>query len=106
METIITARHCEISDALRERASTVVERLEALAPREVEATVVFDMEGTEATAEVRLHVANGDVLVAGGEGADHRTALDRAEERMKRQVTRASGRYKSARHLPADAPQG
>lgn len=106
METIITARHCEISDALRERASTIVERLEALAPREVSATVVFDMQGAAATAEVRLHVASGDLLVAGGDGPDHRTALDRAEERMKRQVTRASGRYKTARHLPADASQG
>jgi ribosomal subunit interface protein len=106
METIITARHCEVSEALRERASTIVERLEALAPREVEATVVFDMEGVACTAEVRLHVANGDVLVASGDGPDHRTALDRAEERMKRQVTRASGRYKAARHLPADASQG
>lgn len=106
METIITARHCEISDALRERASTIVERLEALAPREVAATVVFDMQGAAATAEVRLHVASGDLLVASGDGPDHRTALDRAEERMKRQVTRASGRYKTARHLPADASQG
>lgn len=106
METIITARHCEISEALRERASTIVERLEALAPREVEATIVFDTEGAAATAEVRLHVANGDVLVASGDGPDHRTALDRAEERIKRQVTRVSGRYKTARHLPADAPQG
>jgi ribosomal subunit interface protein len=104
METIITARHCEISDALRERASTVVERLEAVAPREVQATVVFDMDGVRAIAEVRLHVANGDLLVAGGEGPDHRTALDRAEERMRRQVTRVSGRYRTNRH-PADAPR-
>jgi ribosomal subunit interface protein len=106
METIITARHCEISDTLRDRASTIVERLEALAPREVQATIVFDMEGAAATAEVRVHVANGDMLVASGDGPDHRTALDRAEERMRRQVTRASGRYKTARHLPADASQG
>ena len=105
METIITARHCEISDPLRERASTIIGRLEALAPREVEATIVFGMEGAAATAEVRLHVANGEVLVASGDGPDHRTALDRAEERIRRQVTRASGRYKAARHLPADASQ-
>ena len=41
MQTTITARHCEISDALRERALTVVERLGHLATRPIEATVVF-----------------------------------------------------------------
>ena len=45
MQTTITARHCEISDALRERALTVVERLGNLASRPIEATVVFDVEG-------------------------------------------------------------
>ena len=61
METIITARHCEISDTLRERASTLVERLEALAPREVEATIVFDVEGTAGTTRVvRLRVDGVD----------------------------------------------
>jgi len=36
MQTTITARHCEISDALRERARTVVERLGELARRPIE----------------------------------------------------------------------
>ena len=105
METIITARHCELSESLRERASTVADRMEAIAPRAVGATVVFDMDGVAATAEVRLHVGGGETLVAGGEGADHLTALDRAEERMRRQLTRSSGRYKTARHAPADSSQ-
>ena len=78
MQTTITARHCEISDALRERALTVLERLGNIASRPMEATVVFDAEGTQQTAELRLHVARGEVLVAKGEGEDHRTALDRA----------------------------
>ena len=40
MQTTITARHCEISDALRERALTVVERLGNLATRPIEAAGV------------------------------------------------------------------
>jgi putative sigma-54 modulation protein len=90
MQTTITARHCEISDALRERALTVVERLGSLANRPIEATVVFDVEGTQQTAELRLHVARGEVLVASGEAEDHRTALDRAEDKLRRQVEKAS----------------
>jgi putative sigma-54 modulation protein len=90
MQTTITARHCEISDALRERALTVLERLGNIASRPMEATVVFNAEGTQQTAELRLHVARGEVLVAKGEADDHRTALDRAEDKIRRQVEKAS----------------
>src|SRR5215207_2924954 len=92
MEPTITARHCEISDALRDRAVNVVERLASLASRPMESTVVFDTDGIEMTVEIRLHVPRGEVLVAKGEGADHRTALDRAEAKLRRQVERCSDR--------------
>lgn len=90
MQTTITARHCDIPDALRERAAAVVERLGGLAPRPIEATVVFDEDGLLRTAEIRLHVARGEVLVATGEADDHRTALDRAEDKLRRQVEKVT----------------
>jgi ribosomal subunit interface protein len=100
MQTTITARHCEITEALRERALAVVERLGNIAHRPVETTVVFDTEGTQQTVELRLHVARGEVLVAKGEAEDHRTALDRAEEKLRRQVERAADRPRRSRHQP------
>jgi ribosomal subunit interface protein len=102
MPPTIVARHCEISDALRERAVSVLDRLGNLAPRPMESTVVFDTEGDQQTAEIRLHVARGEVLIARGEGVDHRTALDRAEEKLRRQVERASGRPRRARSASPD----
>jgi ribosomal subunit interface protein len=90
MQTTITARHCEISEALRERALTVVERLGNLATRPIEATVVFDTEGQQQVAELRLHVSRGEVLVAKAEADDHRTALDRAEDKLRKQLEKAS----------------
>ena len=57
MQTTITARHCEISDAIRERALAVVERLGNIATRPMEASVVFDTDGQQQTAELRLHLA-------------------------------------------------
>lgn len=104
MQPTITARHCEISDALRERAITVVERLGNLAARSMESTVVFDTDGTQQTVEIRLHVPRGEILVARGEGVDHRTALDRAEDRLRRQVERASDRPRRARSAQSDNP--
>jgi ribosomal subunit interface protein len=99
MQTTITARHCEISDALRERARTVVERLGVLAHRPIESAVVFDTDGNLATAELRLHAARGDLLVAHGEAGDHRTALDRAEEKLRRQVEKAEARPRRSRDI-------
>jgi ribosomal subunit interface protein len=104
METTITARHCEVSDPLRERAITVVERLGNLASRPMEMTVVFDAEGARQTVELRLHVARGEILVAKGEGADHRSALDRAEEKLRRQLERASDRPRKSRSAHAKNP--
>lgn len=104
MRPTITARHCEIAEALRERAISVVERLGNLARRPMESTVVFDADGIEQTAEIRLHVARGEVLIARAGGADHRTALDRAEEKLRRQIERASDRPRRARSEPSNNP--
>jgi ribosomal subunit interface protein len=86
METMITTRHGEIADALRLRAERVVERLARLANRPTAAHVTFDMEHQRATAEVRLLAARGAVHVASAEAADHRTALDRAAAKLRRQL--------------------
>jgi len=102
MQPTITARHCEISDALRDRAVTVVQRLGNLASRSMESTVVFDSDGIEQTVEIRLHVPRGEVLVARGDGPDHRTALDRAEERLRRQLERVAQRPRRTRSAPTD----
>ena len=104
METTITARHCEVSDPLRERAITVVERLGNLASRPMEMAVVFDTEADQQIVELRLHVARGEILVAKGEGADHRSALYRAEEKLRRQLERASDRPRKGRSSQAKNP--
>jgi ribosomal subunit interface protein len=100
MQTTITARHCEIPDALRERALAVIERLGNIARRPIEATVVFDADGPDRTTELRLHLARGEVLIAKGQGEDHRTALDRAEEKLRRQLEKASQPRRSRASQP------
>jgi ribosomal subunit interface protein len=97
MQTTITARHCEISEALRERARTVVERLGELARRPIESSVVFGTEGAQATAELRLRASRGEPLIARGEGIDHRSALDRAEDKLRRQLDKAAPRSRRSR---------
>lgn len=95
----ITARHCDISDELRARAEAVVTRLAGLVTRAVESTVVFDMVGPLAQAEIRLKGGRGEDFVATAQEKDHRTALDRAEDKVRRQLEKAEAprRAKGAR---------
>ncbi|MFN8654041.1 MAG: HPF/RaiA family ribosome-associated protein [Gemmatimonadales bacterium] len=97
MRTTISARHCEISDELRERAGTVLERLTALVSRPVDGTIVFDVAAQLQTVEIRIHSSTGELFVATAEEKDHRTALDRAEDKVKRQLEKSAGARKPAR---------
>jgi ribosome-associated translation inhibitor RaiA len=99
----ITARHCEIPAELRTRADEVCRRLGAQAQRPLEASVTFDVDGPGMTAEIRLHSSRGDTFVATGEGKDHRSALDRAEDKLRRQLEKRHTRPGRGRAAAADA---
>jgi len=86
MLVTITSRHDVVAAALRERAEAVVQRLAKLAHRPSHAQVEFDLDHRRPTAEIRLHVARGAVHVAAAEADDHRTALDRAAAKLRRQL--------------------
>lgn len=104
MQITITMRHCEIPDALRERARVVLERLHAAGRPPEDAQVIFAADHGEATVELRLHRAPGLVHVALASGADHRSALDRAVAKLRRQLERPAARARRAR--PTSEPSG
>lgn len=88
MQTTITSRHEDVPEALRERAEAVVGRLAKLAHRPTRAEVEFGLEHQRATAEIRLHAAQNAVYVSSADAKDHRTALDRAAAKIRRQLDR------------------
>jgi ribosomal subunit interface protein len=90
MRKTITTRHVEIPDALRERADAVLDRLAGIARRPHDATVVFDVTHGQPSVEIRIHLARGELAMAAAQADDHRTALDRAEEKLRPQLERAS----------------
>lgn len=92
MQTIITARHCEIPDALRARAEEVVEKLGRVAHRPQRAEVVFDDDHQRKVVELLIHLPQGQTLVASAEATDFRTALDRAAEKLRHQAERSADR--------------
>jgi ribosomal subunit interface protein len=86
MRITVTARHVEIDAALRAHAKELVEKLVKLVRRPHHAQVSFGEDHGERTAEVALHVPRGRIHVGKGLAADHRSALDLAIGRVKRQI--------------------
>src|SRR2546428_13305926 len=106
MRITITARHCEIPDELRMRARTLLERLTRLAPRSHDGQVLFVADHGTPTVEVRLHTARGAVHVGTAGGADHRTALDRAVAKVRRQLDKSPARRRRGGGRTRPAPGG
>jgi ribosome-associated translation inhibitor RaiA len=69
-----------------------MDRLTQLTPFAQHGTVVFDSEPLRQSVEIRFRLSGGQVLVAMAEADDHRTALDRAEQRMRRQLAKPAAR--------------
>lgn len=97
MRTTISVRHCEITEALRARAESTMTRLAHLSPHALESKVVFDRGPASHQVEIRLHVRGGLVLAGAGRGRDHRTALDRAEDKLRRQLERTTTQHRQTR---------
>jgi len=86
MNTTVTARHCEIPEDLRTRATTVMEKVSKLAHRPVRAEVLFDNDHNRKIVELILHLPRGQTRVASAEADDFLTALDRAGDKLKHQL--------------------
>jgi ribosome-associated translation inhibitor RaiA len=92
MPVIISARHCELPDLLRERANEIATRLEQRAGRPADISVLFDIEAGVPTAELQLRAPGEEPILATGRGDDHRSALDQAEGRLRRQMAKPGTR--------------
>lgn len=88
MRVTVTARHCSPEPELRARIRTVMDRLAQHTPVAQGATVVLDAIAGRSTTEIRFRLSGGTVLVAASEADDHRTALDRSERKIRRQLER------------------
>jgi ribosomal subunit interface protein len=102
MRITITARHCDVPADLRAGARARLERLGRLAARPHHLHLTFGVEHGRPNVEVRLHTNRRQVHVALAEGADHRSALDRAVAKVRRQldktpIRRARVRVREAR---------
>ena len=96
MQTTVPARHCEIPPTLRAHARRVVERVARVAHGPHRAQVGCDVDHQEKGAERKEEPPGGAAGGAGGEATESRTALDRAADKLRHEVERASARAQRA----------
>jgi ribosomal subunit interface protein len=97
MRITITARHTEVDHDLRVHTRDLVEKVVKLVRRPHHAQVIFTEDHGEAGVEIEVHAPRGRVHVAKSQAADHRTALDAAIARVKRQLLDGKERPRARR---------
>lgn len=89
MRVKIAARHCDISDPLRERAESQMQRLTKYHARVTSADVVFTGQKRNRLVEVILSIDGAEPVVAQADEEEFRTALDKVVDRLSRRLRRA-----------------
>ena len=86
MKGLVTARHCEIDDDVRDRAVELIQKLAKLATRPQRAEVVFDDDHHRKIVEFQLYVARGQAHISSSEASDFRKAMDSAAAKLRNQL--------------------
>ena len=94
MLTHITARHGEVPEDLKDRATQAVERLAQRLSKPISVHITFDTE-PRPSAEIIFNAARDVVHVARAEADDLKTAFDRVVAKFQRQVDKANPRAKA-----------
>lgn len=89
MRITVIARHCDVAEELRKRGRAVLDRLAKRGRGARGAQIVFSEAHGMCRVELRLDAGRGEPPVATAEAADHRTALDRAADRLRRQFDKS-----------------
>jgi ribosomal subunit interface protein len=101
MRVQIAARKCEIPDSVRSRTEQQLGKLSKYEPRLSGADVVFKVEKKHLKkVEAVLSVDRGEPVVAGGEGAEFREALDLMVDRLSK-ILRRRRSQKTDHHGPS-----
>lgn len=98
---IVTGRHIEVSDAIREFATKKIQGIHIDYPRIVEARVVVDVQKDRQVAEIVLFCADHITIQASTAGPDLYAAIDetvtKIMRRMRKHKTRLMKRFRPHR---------
>lgn len=109
MDVLITGRHCQIPDDFRERVEEKIASVEKLKDRVIRVEIQVSAHGSRRQPEESTQVeitlrGRGPVVRAEASAEDKVVAFDRAMDRLKAQLRRASDRRKTHRGLRGQVP--
>jgi ribosomal subunit interface protein len=105
MRIQIAARHCDVPNPVRDRTEEQLGKLSRYEPRLSGAEVTFETEKHLKKVEAVLKVDREEPVIAGGEGAEFREAVDQMVDRLSRMLRRRRDQKKDYhRPGPADIP--
>ncbi len=88
MRVQITARHCDVPDETRLRATSLMERLEKFEPNLKSADLVFEEGRLGCEVEGILAIDRAEPVVARGDGRDFTAASDDLSDKLARILRR------------------
>jgi ribosomal subunit interface protein len=103
MRVQIAARRCEIPDTVRSRTEEQLGKLSKYDPRLSGAEVVFEVEKHLKKVDAILKVDREEPVLASGEGAEFRDAVDQMVDRLSRMLRRRR-KQKKDYHRPGPGP--
>ncbi|MFQ5678629.1 MAG: ribosome hibernation-promoting factor, HPF/YfiA family [Gemmatimonadota bacterium] len=103
MQVIVSGRRFEVTNPLRQVVEERVRRLERFEPRLTRAEVTLLDGKNRCEVEARVSVAREGLMHARAEATDFRTAVDRAVDKLGRQLRRLHARRRSHRGVPKEA---
>lgn len=93
MQVVVSTRHGEISDRLKEEAERLFGRLTRYESRISRVEVTFIEEKNRWEVEALASIDRAEPVHAHGEDTDPKTAVDAAADRMARQLRRLRSRH-------------
>jgi len=102
MQIIVTARHCQIPDDVRELIDRQFERLSRFEPQASRAEVSVTEEKMRYRAEALISVDRGERVHGTAEDAELRTAVDQLVHKLGTQLRRRHDRRRDHRGPTAD----
>src|SRR5438046_9744529 len=106
MSSTLTPLNTEIDADVRAHTKELVEKVAKLARRPHHAQVIFTEDHGEAAVEIAVHVPRGRIHVAKSHATDHRSALDAAIARVKRQLLDEKQTPRARRQAARSKPSG
>jgi putative sigma-54 modulation protein len=91
MKITTTARHYELTPALREYAESKIENLTTYFENIVSAHIIFSLEKYRQKVEVTLHI-NGRDMIGHETSEDMYVSVDRVAEKLERQLIKYKGK--------------